>query len=85
MSKLQAVDPIYRWSPNPSQSEFCLDIVTIFCDIDDFCRSLLASEHLQLPTHSDPQKSRSSSLSLSEVMTLLVWFPASHYRTCKHL
>jgi hypothetical protein len=45
----------------------------------------LASEHLQLPTHSDPQKSRSSSLSLSEVMTLLVWFPASHYRTCKHL
>jgi Transposase DDE domain len=61
-----------------------MDIVTIFCDIDDFCRSLLTSEHLQLPTHSVPQKSRSSSLSLSEVMTILVWFHASHYRTFKH-
>jgi Transposase DDE domain len=61
-----------------------MDIVTIFCDIDDFCRSLLASEHLQLPTHSDPQKSRSRSLSLSEVMTILVWFHASHYRSFKH-
>jgi hypothetical protein len=61
-----------------------MDIVTIFCDIDDFCRSLLASEHLQLPTHSDPQKSRSSSLSLSEGMTILVWFHASHYRSFKH-
>ncbi|HVI76582.1 MAG TPA: IS982 family transposase [Candidatus Acidoferrum sp.] len=61
-----------------------MDMVTIFCDLDDFCRSLLASEHLQLPTHSDPQKSRSSSLSLSEVMTILVWFHASHYRAFKH-
>jgi transposase len=61
-----------------------MDIVTIFCDIDDFCQSLLAREHPQLLAHSSSKKRRASSLSLSEVMTILVWFHASHYRTFKH-
>jgi transposase len=61
-----------------------MDIVTIFCDIDDFCQSLLAREHPQLPAPSGSKKRRASSLSLSEVMTILVWFHASHYRTFKH-
>src|SRR5438270_8429234 len=61
-----------------------MDIVTIFCDIDDFCHSLFAREQPQLPAHSGPKKRRASSLSLSEVMTILVWFHASHYRTFKH-
>jgi hypothetical protein len=61
-----------------------MDIVTIFCDIDDFCRSLLAAGHLPLPAHSVPSQRRANSLSLSEVMTILVWFHASHYRTFKH-
>jgi hypothetical protein len=59
-------------------------MVTIFCDMDDFCHSLFAREHPQLPAHSGPKKRRVSSLSLSEVMTILVWFPASHYRTFQH-
>jgi Transposase DDE domain len=61
-----------------------MDIVTIFCDIDDFCRSFLAREHPQRLAPAGPKKRRASSLSLSEVMTILVWFPASHYRTFKH-
>jgi hypothetical protein len=61
-----------------------MDIVTIFCDIDDFCRSVLATRFLSFPTPPGSKKSRGSSLSLSEVMTILVWFPASHYRTFKH-
>jgi len=61
-----------------------MDIVTIFCDIDDFCHSLLARKHPQLPAHSGPKKNRANSLSLSEVITILVWFHASHYRTFKH-
>src|SRR3982751_1050495 len=61
-----------------------MDIVTIFCDIDDFCRSLLAAGHPQLPPRSDTSKPRANSLSMSEVMTILVWFHASHYRTFKH-
>jgi hypothetical protein len=61
-----------------------MDIVTVFCDIDDFCHSLFAREHPQLLAHSGSKKRRASSLSLSEVMTILVWFHASHYRTFKH-
>jgi hypothetical protein len=61
-----------------------MDIVTVFCDIDDFCRSLLTARHVPLPSGSLPSKARANSLSLSEVMTLLVWFHTSHYRTFKH-
>jgi transposase len=61
-----------------------MDIVTIFCEIDDFCHSLLAREHPQRLAPASPKKRRASSLSLSEVMTILVWFHASHYRTFKH-
>jgi transposase len=62
-----------------------MDIVTIFCDLDDFCRRLLDREQPLLPVPSGrPQRPRSSSLALSEVMTILVWFHAAHYRTFKH-
>ena len=61
-----------------------MDIVIIFYDIDEFCRSLLTARHALLPSCSVPSKPRENSLSLSEVMTILVWFHASHYRTFKH-
>jgi Transposase DDE domain len=61
-----------------------MDIVTIFCDIDDFCRSLLMSEPPLLATRSGPKKPRGYALSLSEAMSILVWFQVSHYRTFKH-
>jgi hypothetical protein len=62
-----------------------MDMVTIFCDIDEFCRSVLATRSLSFPTPPGSKKSRGSSLSWSEVMTILVWFQVSHYRTFKHL
>jgi hypothetical protein len=50
-----------------------MDLVTIFCDLDDFCRYLLDSEQRLLPVPSGrPQGRRSSRLALSEVMTILV-------------
>ena len=61
-----------------------MNIVTIFCEIDDFCRSLLSARYPQLPGRSASSSARANSLSLSEVMTILVWFHASHYRTFKH-
>jgi DDE family transposase len=62
-----------------------MDIVTIFCDIDDFCRGLFAAPPLCLPLSADKRKNhRSPGLTLSEVMTILVFFHASHYRTFKH-
>jgi hypothetical protein len=78
------VDKIYRLVAKPIPSEFCLDMVTVFCDLDDFCRSLLSTKYPQLPGRSAPSPIRANRLSLSEIMTILVWLHASHYRTCKH-
>jgi len=61
-----------------------MDIVTIFCDIDDFCRHLLTAQYPHLAAHSSQSKHRPLCLTLSEVMTILVFFHASHYRTFKH-
>src|SRR3954466_13168586 len=61
-----------------------MDIVAVFCDIDDFCRSLLTAKFPALSSGSAPRPGRANSLSLSEVLTILVWFHVSHYRTFKH-
>ena len=59
-------------------------MVTMFCDIDDFCRPLLTARYPQLEAASHPSKRHSARLTRSQVMTILVFFPASHYRTFKH-
>jgi DDE family transposase len=61
-----------------------MDMVTIFCDIDDFCQRLLAAPPPLLPPDGKKRSDRSASLALSEIMTILVFFHASHYRTFKH-
>jgi Transposase DDE domain len=61
-----------------------MDIVTIFCDIDDFCRHLLTARYPQLAAPAPARQHRPVCLSLSEVMTILVFFHDSHYRTFKH-
>ena len=61
-----------------------MDIVPIFCDIDDFCQHLLTAQYPQLVTRSGSRRQRPLCLTLSEVMTILVFFPVSHYRTFKH-
>ena len=61
-----------------------MDIVSIFCDIDDFCQHLLTAQYPQLTAGSNQKKQRPRSLTLSEVMTILVFFQASHYRTFQH-
>jgi hypothetical protein len=61
-----------------------MDIVNIFCDIDDFCRHLLTARYPQLAAPAPARRHRSARLTLSEVMTILVFFHGSHYRTFKH-
>ena len=61
-----------------------MDIVTIFCDIDDFCRHLLTTQYPQLAADSSPRKHRPHCLAMSEVMTIVVFFHASHYRPFQH-
>src|SRR5919199_1746327 len=58
-----------------------MDILPLFCDIDDFCQFFEPLwEQRLLETR---QRRRASTLCLSEVMTIIVLFHASSYRNFK--
>lgn len=63
-------------------------LITIFCSIDDFCttfeaqwKDFLRDLNQKL---SKKKPSRTPSLSLSEVLTIALYFHKSHFRTFKH-
>jgi hypothetical protein len=58
-----------------------VDILPLFCDIDDFC--LLFEPCLQARLLDTRQRHRASTLCLSEVMTIITLFHASSYRNFK--
>ena len=60
-----------------------MSLLELFCQVDDFCRQFVPEwRQLQL-TSGAIQRQRSTQLSLSEIMTILIWFHCSHYRTFK--
>jgi len=60
-----------------------MSLLELFCHVDDFCRQFVP-EWLQLQLTSGAiQRPRSTPLSVSEIMTILIWFHCSHYRTFK--
>ena len=60
-----------------------MSLEDLFCDVDDFCQAFLPSWHRQLLTEGTRQRRRTSRLSLSEIMTILIHFHQSHYRNFK--
>jgi hypothetical protein len=60
-----------------------MDILPVFCDIDDFCRAFEPRWHQQMLAAGERQRRRTATLSLSEVMTIIVLFHASGYRDFK--
>ncbi len=61
-----------------------MELEQLFWDVDDFCQSFEPSwRQLQLQ-EKQTKRQRSCGLNLSEVMTILIRFHASNYRTFKH-
>ncbi len=58
-------------------------ILPLFSDLDDFCRSFEPSFKARLLQSGDLQRHRKSRLALSEIMTIIIWFQQSSYRTFK--
>ena len=56
----------------------------LFCHVDDFCQVFEPQWQRHLLTHNVTVRRRQRSLALSEVMTILIGFHQSHYRTFKH-
>jgi hypothetical protein len=62
-----------------------MDIVALFCDIDDFCLHFAPRWHQHLIASGSRSRQREATLTLSEVMTIEVAFHQSGYRTFKDL
>ncbi len=61
-----------------------LQLMTMFCDIDEFCKPFAPIFHQHLLQPGQGTRLRQPALALSEIMTIIVSFHWSHYRTFKH-
>ena len=62
---------------------FSMDILTVFCEIDDFCNEFEPRFNQMLIGDGTRQRTKPGAMSLSEVMTILVMFHLSGYRNLK--
>src|SRR2546423_1018549 len=60
-----------------------MDILPLFCDIDDFCQFFEPRWKRRLLSSGARQRDRAPRLCLSEVMTIIVMFHSSSYRNFK--
>lgn len=60
-----------------------MDWVALFCDVDDFCQDFEPEFQRRLLAGPTRSRNRSCQLSLSEMMTIVIAFHASHYRDFK--
>lgn len=65
-------------------------LVELFIDVDDFCQVFLPRLESHMLSNGMRKRRRARSLSISEVMTILIYFHQSHYRDfkayyCKHV
>ena len=58
-------------------------LLELFCDVDDFCQAFLPKWNQHLLASGEKQRQRTRSLTVSEVMTILIAFHQSHYRDFK--
>jgi hypothetical protein len=58
-------------------------LLELFCDVDDFCQVFLPAWSKQMLASGAKQRLRLRSLTMSEIMTILIAFHQSHYRDFK--
>jgi len=58
-------------------------LVELFCHVDDFCQEFLPSMERKILSSGVRTRKRDRSLTMSEIMTLLILFHQSHYRNFK--
>jgi len=58
-------------------------LTTIFCETDDFCKNFQKQFKVNLLSNGDSRRNRSFSMTLSEIMAIIIFFPYSGYKTFK--
>jgi hypothetical protein len=60
-----------------------MSVLELFCHVDDFCRTFEPRWHALCLASDSKRRNRARELALSEIMTILILFHQSHYRTFK--
>jgi hypothetical protein len=60
-----------------------MSLLELFVDVDDFCQIFLPTWQKRLLGDGSKKRLRDGQLSLSEVMTIIIYFHQSHYRNFK--
>jgi hypothetical protein len=60
-----------------------MSILELFCSVDDFCQQFCPRWQQELLAAGHKQRLRATQMSPSEIMTILILFQQSHYRTFK--
>jgi hypothetical protein len=60
-----------------------MDLTTLFCCVDDFCKNNSTPQQTLLALDNKKHRNRKKSLSPSEIMTILICFHPSNYRNFK--
>lgn len=60
------------------------DLTVLFCSVDDFWQLFVQEWNKHLIDHGKPKKGPPPELSISEMMTIIILFHQSNYRTFKH-
>lgn len=60
-----------------------MEIIAMFSEIDDFCLEFEAQYNKRLLEGGEKERNKERRLSISEIMTIMVWFHQSGYRTFK--
>lgn len=58
-------------------------LLELFCAVDDFCKEFVPVWQRQMLTAGEIQRQRKRSLTIGEIMTILIHFHQSHYRNFK--
>lgn len=58
-------------------------IIEIFCEADDFCKEYFKGIKNNILPNPDRKRYRKARMHLSEIMTIVILFHLSHYRTFK--
>jgi Transposase DDE domain len=58
-------------------------LLELFCDVDDFCQTFEPNWNKRLLARGERQRQRQRSLTLSEIMTIVIYFHQSQYRNFK--
>ena len=60
-----------------------MSVLELFCHVDDFCCAFEPKWHAHCLASGSKRRNRARELALSEIMTILILFHRSHYRTFK--